>query len=230
MDHTGCHQLNRVLTAKQRGEKCQTYGLDESCSFGAMGASGRGLTEHCGVDAGKVDVISASLEGVGASVGGFCAGDTGVVAYQRLMGAGYVFSASLPPYLATAAAHAIRRVSAEPRLVERAQASAAALREAALSGRIPGFTTDADAGSPVVPLRLAAGGGAGDENALLADVAARARRRGIGVCVARVNPLVPAQHRPPPALRAFASAAHTREELSKVCLVQVECSWPIALE
>jgi hypothetical protein len=90
-----------------------------------------------------------------------------------------------------------RYIKAEPRLVERAQASAAALREAVLSGRVPGFTTDADAGSPVVPLRLAAAGGAGDEVALLAEVAARARRRGIGVCVARVNPLVPAQHRPP---------------------------------
>jgi serine palmitoyltransferase len=196
--------------------------LDESCSFGAMGASGRGLTEHFGVDTGKVDVIVASLEGAGASVGGFCAGDTGVVAYQRLMGSGYVFSASLPPYLATAAAHAIKRVSADPGLVERAQISAAALRDAALSGRIPGFTTDADAGSPVVPLRLAAGGGAGDENALLADIAARARQRGVGVCVARINPLVPAQHRPPLALRAFASAAHTTAVLGAAFSVLAE--------
>ena len=73
--------------------------LDESSSFGAMGGTGRGVTEHFGVDAGRVDVIAASLENAGASVGGFCAGDTGVVAYQRLMGSGYVFSASLPPYL-----------------------------------------------------------------------------------------------------------------------------------
>ena len=196
--------------------------MDESISFGAMGASGRGLTEHFGVNPKSIDVISASLENAGASVGGFCAGDTGVVAYQRLMGAGYVFSASLPPYLATAAAHAIRRVSAEPRLVERAQASAAALRDAALSGRVPGFTTDADACSPIVPLRLAVGASVADENALLADVAARARRRGIGVCVARVNPLVPPDRRPPRALRCFASAAHTREDLATAFQVLAE--------
>jgi serine palmitoyltransferase len=196
--------------------------LDESSSFGAMGATGRGITEHFGVDAARVDVIAASLENAGASVGGFCAGDTGVVAYQRLMGSGYVFSASLPPYLATAAAHAIRRVSAEPRLVERAQASAAALRDAALSGRVPGFTTDADACSPIVPLRLAVGASVADENALLADVAARARRRGIGVCVARVNPLVPPDRRPPRALRCFASTAHTREDLATAFQVLAE--------
>ena len=125
-------------------------------------------------------------------------------------------------YLATAAAHAIRRVSAEPRLVERAQASAAALRDAALSGRVPGFTTDADACSPIVPLRLAVGASVADENALLADVAARARRRGIGVCVARVNPLVPPDRRPPRALRCFASAAHTREDLATAFQVLAE--------
>ena len=106
--------------------------------------------------------------------------------------------------------------------MERAQASAAALRDAVLSGRVPGFTTDADAGSPIVPLRLAVGASVADENALLADVAARARRRGIGVCVARVNPLVPPDNAPPRALRCFGSAAHSREDLAAAFQVLAE--------
>ena len=198
--------------------------LDESSSFGAMGGTGRGVTEHFGVDAGRVDVIAASLENAGASVGGFCAGDTGVVAYQRLMGSGYVFSASLPPYLATAAAHAVRRIAAEPRLVARAAASAQALRDAVLAGRVPGLTTDADELSPVVPLRLAAGAAAGDQNALLAEIAKRARAKGVGVCVARINPLVPEKQRPPPALRAYASAARLPGDLSKALAVLAEAA------
>ena len=198
--------------------------LDESSSFGAMGATGRGLTEHFNVDPGRVDVIAASLENAGASVGGFCAGDTGVVAYQRLMGSGYVFSASLPPYLATAAAHAVRRIAAEPRLVARAAASAKALRDAVLAGQVSGLTTDADHGSPVIPLRLAVGAAAGDEFVLLADIAQRARGKGVGVCVARVNPLVPAKHRPPPALRAFASASRSPGDLSKALFTLAEAS------
>ena len=198
--------------------------LDESVSFGALGATGRGVTEHFGVGAGRVDVIAASLENAGASVGGFCAGDTGVVAYQRLMGSGYVFSASLPPYLATAAAHAVRRIAAEPGLVARAAASARALRDAVLSGRVPGLTTDADELSPVVPLRLAAGAAAGDQNALLAEIAKRARAKGVGVCVARINPLVPEKQRPPPALRAFASAARLPGDLSKALAVLAEAA------
>ena len=198
--------------------------LDESSSFGAMGATGRGLTEHFNVDPGRVDVIAASLENAGASVGGFCAGDTGVVAYQRLMGSGYVFSASLPPYLATAAAHAVRRIAADRRLVAKAAASGKALRDAVLSGRVPGLTTDADECSPVVPLRLAAGAAAGEENALLADIAKKARAKGVGVCVARINPLVPAKHRPPPALRAFASASRGPGELSKALATLAEAA------
>ena len=161
--------------------------LDESISFGAMGPTGRGVTEHFGLETSRVDVISASLENAGASVGGFCAGDTGVVAYQRLMGSGYVFSASLPPYLATAAAHAVR---ASPRAEARwsAQAARAGLRDAR-SPATSGLTTDADE-LAVVPLRSPSAPPRGRERAPRGR-RARARAEGVGVCVARVNPLVP---------------------------------------
>jgi 7-keto-8-aminopelargonate synthetase-like enzyme len=42
-----------------------------------------------------------------ASVGGFCVGHHEVCDHQRLCGQGYCFSASLPPYLATAAQEAL---------------------------------------------------------------------------------------------------------------------------
>lgn len=42
-----------------------------------------------------------------ASVGGFCVGHHEVCDHQRLCGQGYCFSASLPPYLATAATEAL---------------------------------------------------------------------------------------------------------------------------
>ena len=74
--------------------------LDAVASFERWAKPG-GLSEHFHIPATAVDVIVASLENACASVGGFVAGDTGVVAYQRLMVSGYVFSASLPPYLAT---------------------------------------------------------------------------------------------------------------------------------
>lgn len=42
-----------------------------------------------------------------SSVGGFCCGNHEMVDHQRLSGLGYCFSASLPPYLATAAIGAL---------------------------------------------------------------------------------------------------------------------------
>lgn len=42
-----------------------------------------------------------------SSVGGFCCGNHEMVDHQRLSGLGYCFSASLPPYLATASIGAL---------------------------------------------------------------------------------------------------------------------------
>ena len=54
-----------------------------------------------------------------SSVGGFCCGNHEMVDHQRLSGLGYCFSASLPPYLATAAIGAldVLEVGAGPPMV-----------------------------------------------------------------------------------------------------------------
>merc|ERR1712124_63683 len=44
------------------------------------------------------------------SIGGFCAGSHEVVEHQRLSGAGYVFSASLPPFNAVACIKALEQI------------------------------------------------------------------------------------------------------------------------
>ncbi|CAB4030958.1 serine palmitoyltransferase 1-like, partial [Paramuricea clavata] len=56
--------------------------LDESQSFGVLGATGRGLTEHFDVDRNDVDLISASMESSLATIGGFCCGSSFVVDHQ----------------------------------------------------------------------------------------------------------------------------------------------------
>lgn len=64
-----------------------------------------------------------------ASVGGFCAGDREIVDHQRLSGLGYCFSASLPPFLATAAIGALDTLeTAAPRLLPALAANARLLR------------------------------------------------------------------------------------------------------
>ena len=114
-----------------------------------------------------MDVIVASLENACASVGGFVAGDTGVVAYQRFDGFRLCVSGVVACILSHYAfLHAIERIIAEPERVEKLQSVARSLRSALLAGDCPGLTTDADLGSPVVPIRLVSEGAAGTNSKL----------------------------------------------------------------
>nr|GEU34938.1 long chain base biosynthesis protein 1 [Tanacetum cinerariifolium] len=58
--------------------------LDESNSFGVLGESGRGQTEHYKVPIDKVDIITAAMGHVLASEGGFCTGSNRVIDHQVL--------------------------------------------------------------------------------------------------------------------------------------------------
>ena len=95
--------------------------VDESLSFGTVGATGRGLVEAAGVAVSDVDVITITLESTLASVGGICVGSVEVVDHQRLSGAGYCFSASAPPFVSSAAVAALKVLEREPELVESLQ-------------------------------------------------------------------------------------------------------------
>ena len=75
-----------------------------------------------------------------ASVGGFCAGDREIVDHQRLSGLGYCFSASLPPFLATAAVGALDVLESQAAALLPALANNARLlrgRLAEVSGLLP---------------------------------------------------------------------------------------------
>lgn len=98
--------------------------IDESWSFGVVGKTGRGVTEHYGVPIVDVDMVMGSLENALASTGGFCVGRSYVVGHQRLSGLGYCFSASLPPLLATAASEGLRMLEEQPERVKRVQTMA----------------------------------------------------------------------------------------------------------
>jgi serine palmitoyltransferase len=92
--------------------------LDESITFGTLGANGRGLTEHLNVDRSEVDLISAGMEWAVSSIGGFCVGSSFIVDHQRISGMGYIFSASLPPLLAQAALSAVEKFEREPEMFQ----------------------------------------------------------------------------------------------------------------
>nr|CAB3501401.1 unnamed protein product [Digitaria exilis] len=103
--------------------------LEESHSFGVLGKSGRGLAEHYGVPIEKIDIITAGMGNALATDGGFCTGSVRVVDHQRLSSSGYVFSASLPPYLASAAVSAVNYLEENPSVLSNLRSNIALLHK-----------------------------------------------------------------------------------------------------
>ena len=50
--------------------------MNESLSFGVLGATGKGVTEMYGVDVRDVEIVALSMAHSLASVGGLCIGTT----------------------------------------------------------------------------------------------------------------------------------------------------------
>lgn len=111
--------LEELIEIKKR-HKIRLF-IDESRSFGILGSEGKGITQHFNVDINDIDLIMASLENALCAYGGFCAGSTFVIDHQRLAGAGYCFSASLPPLQTQVALESLRLIREKPTLVQNAQ-------------------------------------------------------------------------------------------------------------
>jgi len=108
--------------------------LDESISFGTIGATGRGLTEYLNIDRQKVDMIMCNLEYSIGSNGGFCAGSSYVIDHQRLSGLGYCFSASLPPLLTVASSESLDLIEKHPEKLIQLQEKSKLIQSCLLNG------------------------------------------------------------------------------------------------
>ncbi|GLT42401.1 hypothetical protein SLA2020_164030 [Shorea laevis] len=189
--------------------------LDESNSFGVLGRSGRGLTEYSGVPVEKVDLITASMGHALATEGGFCTGTARFIDHQRLSSSGYVFSASLPPYLASAAITAIDVLEKNPDLISKLKENIAKLWTG-LSD-IRGLSIASNPESPIVYLRLERStGSVKDDLKLLEDIADHALKKdSVFVVVSKRSTLD--KCRLPIGIRLFVSAAHSESDLLKAC-------------
>lgn len=92
--------------------------LDETWSYGILGRTGRGVTEHQNVDPTNIDMIVGGLAGALSSGGGFCAGSEEIVEHQRLSAAAYTFSAALPAMLATTATETVTMLQEQPAIIQ----------------------------------------------------------------------------------------------------------------
>jgi 7-keto-8-aminopelargonate synthetase-like enzyme len=103
-------------------ELCRRYGaylmIDEAHSVGVLGATGRGIEEHFGMQ-GAIDIKMGTLSKTIPSVGGYIAGRQNLIDYLRHVSRAYIFSAALPPAQAAAANEAFKVILDEPERLSR---------------------------------------------------------------------------------------------------------------
>jgi 7-keto-8-aminopelargonate synthetase-like enzyme len=95
--------------------------VDEAHSIGVLGASGRGLAEHFGVDPREIDFIIGTLSKTFAASGGFIAGSRPVVEWLRFTLPASMFSVGLSPVIAAAVREGLAIMQREPWRVARVQ-------------------------------------------------------------------------------------------------------------
>lgn len=189
--------LPRLVALKER------YGfwimLDEAHSIGVLGATGRGLTEHWGVDPGEVDFIIGTLSKSFASVGGFIAGRREVIGWLRFTLPAFVYSVGLPPMIAAAVRAALAIVGEERWRVAKVQENSRYFVEGA---RKRGLDTGLAVGAGVIPILF-------DDPYRCMQAASQLVDEGY-----YAPPIVQvAVPRGQPRIRCFVTCAHTREDM-----------------
>ena len=87
--------------------------VDDAHGIGVMGKSGRGTSEHFGVE-DDVDLVMGTFSKSIASLGGFVAGDAKVISYIKHFSRALIFSASITPASVATAIATVDIIQVEP--------------------------------------------------------------------------------------------------------------------
>jgi 8-amino-7-oxononanoate synthase len=111
--------LRRVVDLKHKYDAWLM--VDEAHSIGVLGATGRGISEHFGIDPGEVDFIIGTLSKTFAASGGFIAGRKSVIEWLRFTLPASMFSVGLSPVIAAAVREGLSILRNEPWRTARVQ-------------------------------------------------------------------------------------------------------------
>lgn len=198
--------LARFIEVKKRHHALLL--VDEAHSLGVLGATGRGIAEHAGVDPHAVDIWMGTLSKALASCGGYIAGDAALIEYLRFTSPAFVFSAGMTPANAAAALAALRVLRTEPARVTQLRDLA---RYFVSCARDAGLDTGASTETPVIPVLIG-------DSALAIRLSARLLDAGMSAAP-MVAPAVP-EHLA--RLRFFITTEHTRHDIECAVGVVVE--------
>jgi 8-amino-7-oxononanoate synthase len=171
---------------------------DEAHAIGVVGSTGRGATEHFGLDPAAIDIRIGTLSKAFSAVGGFAAVDASIAGVLRYASHASVHSAAMTPPDVGAAMGALEVLEQEPQRVARLQRNAALFRTGLARYGLDTMGSE----TAIVPVRI------GDRTRTLVAAAALLER---GVYVNAVIPpgVPPGAER----LRCLVTAGHTEADL-----------------
>jgi serine palmitoyltransferase len=212
-------RLREIVTLKNR-YKAFLY-LDEAHSIGAVGPSGRGVTELFGVPSSEVEVMMGTFTKSFGSAGGYVASSQAVIDALRQTAPGSVFASAMSPPCAAQAMAALKLISGSIG----GNAGATKLKQIRSNSNFfrarleaEGFKVLGDEDSPIIPVML-------HHPRKMATFSRECLSRGIAVVIVG-NPAVPVLYE---RVRFCISAAHTHEQLAKVIKDVVEIGKEIGI-
>ena len=182
--------------------------VDEAHSLGTMGATGRGIGEHAGIDRAGVEIWMGTLSKSLASCGGYIAGSAELVEFLKYTAPGFVYSVGLSPPNAATALAALTLLQHEPQRVTRLHALSDLFLELA---RERGLNTGHAGGTPIVPVIIGS-------SVKCLRLSRALFRRGINVQPI-IHPAVP-EHAA--RLRVFITTNHTETQIRNTVDALVE--------
>ncbi|OLY77603.1 Serine palmitoyltransferase 1 [Smittium mucronatum] len=205
--------------------------LDDSLAIGTLGPRGAGTTDLFGISPKKIDLLLGSLWQVFGAAGGFCCASKELISHQRLSGAGYVFSASMPAILAVTADDNIKRLEIDyPVLLPKLHKNVSLFRKTI--SRIKDIIVEGDPLSPIIHIRLSNDiiknyiritkgqdvetWSRQEENHILIGIVSEMRKGGVLVSQAiYVDEQEHSSHKP--SIKALITVSHTTEHFDSFC-------------
>jgi 8-amino-7-oxononanoate synthase len=176
--------------------------IDEAHSIGVLGKTGRGVTEHFGLDMSNVDLVVGTMSKAFVSCGGFIGGKQVVIDWLRFTLPGFVYSVGLTPSIAATVREALDIISRETWRVAKLRENSRYFAERA---RALGFNIGDAISEGIIPIIFDT-----SEKAMLA---ARALLR-VGYYVPPIVQLGVPKNKP--RLRFFFNASHTKAQIDGV--------------
>jgi len=196
-------RLPEIVELKKK-YKAYLY-VDEAHSIGSLGATGRGVCEHWGVNPQDIDILMGTYTKAFGSVGGYISGSKELITYLRSTSYGSLYASSMAPPCAQQALSALKVIMGEDgttegeRRLNQLHDNSNFIRKGL---KKLGFHVFGDTDSPVVPVMVY-------HPSKLPVLSRSLLARGIAVVIVGfpVTPLVLSR------VRLCISSGHTREEL-----------------